>query len=444
MTRHADRDQALGGTPRGERTTLTAPPRYLNTNATGVRWALGHRAPALSLTTGPSPSVHDLAVGGEPRGAPGAPAPPAQAPPGRAALDVLFLCTDAYGGYGGIAQYNRDLLDAFGEIDAVRHVHVLPRAVSGPLEPVPPTVRFDTRSAGSTARFVLRALAQAASRPDLVVCAHLNLLPVAVALKKATGARLALGIYGIDAWTPPSRPGTGWMLRQLDAVYSISDFTLGRFAAWAPVADVPSFVLPNAVHLEDYAAGEKSPVLLDCYGLRGKTVLMTTGRMDARERYKGFDQTLGALARLAPERPDLAYVVVGKGDDQPRIEALAASLGVRDRVVFTGFVDEAAKADHFRLADAYVMPSDGEGFGFVFLEALACGVPCVGSDTDGGREALRLGSLGRLVRPDDEAALDAAVLEALAQPKGVPAGLAHFAFPRFVERADAMLREVAR
>ena len=373
---------------------------------------------------------------------PGGASTPRRGPSRRAGASVLYLCTDAYGGYGGIAQYNRDLLAAVSASPAVRETLVLPRVVGGPLEAVPPRVRFDARSAGATARFVLRALARATSRPGLIVCAHLNLLPVAVALKKATGARLVLGIYGIDAWTDPGRRGLHWMLRQLDAVYSISDFTLQRFQAWAPVADVPAFLLPNAVHLEDYAAGEKPAALLDRYGLRGKTVLMTTGRMDARERYKGFDQVLGSLARLAPAHPGLAYVVVGRGDDQPRIEALARALGVRDRVTFTGFVDEAEKADHFRLADAYVMPSGGEGFGFVFLEALACGVPCVGSDTDGGREALRLGQLGRLVRPDDPAGLDAAVLGALATPKGIPDGLAHFAFPRFAERAHAMLRAV--
>ncbi|HEX8384622.1 MAG TPA: hypothetical protein VF576_00480, partial [Rubricoccaceae bacterium] len=137
-------------------------------------------------------------------------------------MSILYLCTDAYGGYGGIAQYNRDLLSAFSESPAVRDTLVLPRVVGGPLEAVPPRVQFDARSAGTTARFVLHSLARATSQPDLIVCAHLNLLPVAVALKKTTGARLVLGIYGIDAWTPPARPGADWMLRQIDAVYSIS------------------------------------------------------------------------------------------------------------------------------------------------------------------------------------------------------------------------------
>lgn len=372
---------------------------------------------------------------------PSAPRPSAlRAPRVPAALDVLALVTDAYGARGGIGLYTRDLLDALAQ--SGHTARVLPRNVTGPLEAVPPTVTFDVRSAAGPGAFVRRALAQVATRPDVLLCGHLNLLPLAALLARATGARLLLGIYGIDAWTPSARRGVGRALRHVDAVYSISAFTQERFAAWAPVAQ--AFLLPNAIHLDRYAAGPKSDALLDRYGLRGRRVLMTTGRMSATERYKGFDETLAALARLLPEHPDLAYVAVGEGDDRARLEGVAARLGVADRVVFTGYVDEAEKADHFRLADAYVMPSDGEGFGFVFLEALACGIPCVGSDTDGGREALRLGELGRLVRPDDAPALDAAILDALAAPRGVPPGLDFFAFPRFAARADAMLRQVAR
>ena len=87
------------------------------------------------------------------------------------------------------------------------------------------------------------------------------------------------------------------------------------------------------------------------------------------------------------------------GSDHGRLEAKAAALHVLDRVVFSGFVPEEQKADYYRLADAYVMPSRGEGFGIAFLEALACGLPVLGSKLDGGREALLDGALGLLVDP---------------------------------------------
>ncbi len=100
------------------------------------------------------------------------------------------------------------------------------------------------------------------------------------------------------------------------------------------------------------------------------------------------------LPSLAERIPGIAYLIVGDGDDRARLEAKAACLGVADRVVLAGFIPETAKADHYRLADAYVMPGWGEGFGIVYLEAMACGLPVLGSKLDGSREALREGDLG--------------------------------------------------
>jgi glycosyltransferase involved in cell wall biosynthesis len=85
--------------------------------------------------------------------------------------------------------------------------------------------------------------------------------------------------------------------------------------------------------------------------------------------------------------------------DRRCLQEKARSLGVHGRVVFAGYVPESEKADHYRLADAYVMPGRGEGFGIVYLEALACGVPVVASEVDGSREAVREGALGILVDP---------------------------------------------
>jgi phosphatidylinositol alpha-1,6-mannosyltransferase len=114
-------------------------------------------------------------------------------------------------------------------------------------------------------------------------------------------------------------------------------------------------------------------------------------------------------------------------------------------VVFAGFIPEAEKADHYRLADAFVMPGRGEGFGFVFLEALACGIPVVGSRLDGSREALRQGELGILVDPDRPDDIQAGILAALKRPRGViPAGLEYFSFENFAKRCHGILRQVLK
>lgn len=116
--------------------------------------------------------------------------------------------------------------------------------------------------------------------------------------------------------------------------------------------------------------------------------------------------------------------------------------GMAGHVAFTGMVEESAKADFFRLADTFVMPGRGEGFGFVFLEALACGVPVVGSKLDGSREALRDGRLGELVDPADPLSIRQGILSSLAKPKGIPEGLNYFAWPAFSQRVATAVRSL--
>jgi glycosyltransferase involved in cell wall biosynthesis len=222
-------------------------------------------------------------------------------------------------------------------------------------------------------------------------------------------------------------------------VVAISAATAAKFRAWAHPAGQKLQTLPNAIHPEWYGPGPKNPELLRRYGLEGRRVLMTLGRLVSVERYKGFDEVLELMPELVRTMPDLAYLIVGDGTDRARLEEKARALGLDGRVVFAGHVVEAEKADHYRLADAYVMASRGEGFGFVLLEAMACGIPVVASRLDGGREAVRDGELGLLVDPANREQLRAAILEALARPKGiVPAGLDHFSFANFEARTHGL------
>src|SRR5205823_1412755 len=132
------------------------------------------------------------------------------------------------------------------------------------------------------------------------------------------------------------------------------------------------------------------------------------------------------------------YLVVGDGSDRVRLEQKARQLGLGGRVVFAGRISEEEKPEHYRLADAHVMPSAGGGFGIVFLEALACGIPVVGSKIDGSRDALLDGRLGILVNPADPAELRAAILQTLAQKGGGAkdrrSGVEYFSTDRFRQR----------
>jgi len=360
-------------------------------------------------------------------------------------MRILVLVSDAFGGHGGIAKFNRDFIGALCSYPGVKEVVALTRRQPLPLEPLPPKLTYVT--AGITGKFsyflmVLRHLVTH-GRYDLICCGHLHLLPLAYLAKWKTRAPLAVLIYGLDAWQPPRNGLAGRIAAKVDAVISISALTSRRFLGWARVKADKVYILSNAVELRHYGVGVKNPELLQRYGLTGKTVLLTLTRLWATDNYKGIDEVLELLPALAEEIPEIAYLIGGDGDDRRRLEAKARSLGVSERVIFAGFIPEEEKADHYRLADAYVMPGWGEGFGIVYLEAMACGIPALGSKLDGSREALRDGDLGILVDPHDRDDLWQGVLEVLKRPRGViPPGLSYFTLENFNRRCHDILRQI--
>ena len=362
-------------------------------------------------------------------------------------MRLLAFVTDAFGGRGGIAKFNRDLLTALTAHPATEEVVALPRVVVEDVGGVPDRVTFDDGAAGGYATYVRSALRRL--RPggfDGVVCGHLNLLPLAALAARWKRAPLLLVVHGIEAWQPPAGGLRAWLVRRavqhVDAFAAVSDTTRQRFAAWTGLDPERGTVVPNCIDASAYGEGEKRSDLLARYGLGGKTVLMTLGRLSAAERYKGFDEVIEALPALSEEIPDLAYLICGDGDDRPRLERKASELGVADRVVFAGYVPEQEKADHYRLADAFAMPGRGEGFGIVYLEALACGVPVVASSLDASHEAVRDGLLGEVVDPRDPADLQRGLLSALRAERGVPSGLSYFSYDQFETRWHRLVDRV--
>ena len=353
-------------------------------------------------------------------------------------MRILLLTTDAYGGHGGIALYNRDIADALASMPEVSEVVVIPRTLPFAAHGVPDKVRFVAGAAGSKRRYIAAALRSAASRFDLVICGHVNLLPLAVLLRLKLRCPLALMVYGIDVWTLPHRT-TRLCLRHVHAVWTISEVTRRRMDSWARLPGTHYVLLPNAIHLDRYGLRAKSAELVERYRLKGRKVILTLARLPSAERYKGVDEVIDVLPALIADDPTLVYLVAGDGDDRARLEAKVQALALQDHVVFAGFVAEHEKADHFRLADVFAMPGRGEGFGFVFLEALACGVPAVGSLVDGSREALLDGALGELVDPSDHESIRIGIARALQKPIGIPPRLAHFGWPSFRDRLKAAL-----
>lgn len=359
----------------------------------------------------------------------------------------LAFLTDAYGGHGGIALHNRDLLQSICDMRDCSEVVGLPRLMPLPPEAMPGKLRYITAACGGKLRYLAQSarLLWADRSFDLVICGHINLAPLAWLAAYWLKVPVVLFIHGIDAWQPTGSRLVNHFVRKLPWVVAVSELTAGRFRTWCDARGQQVLVNPNSIHLDWYGPGPRNPALLKRYGLENRRVLMTLGRLVSAERYKGFDEVLDLLPSLAAVIPDVAYMIAGDGSDRERLEEKAAALGLKDRVVFTGRIAEAEKADHYRLADVYVMASRGEGFGFVLLEAMACGVPVIASKLDGGREAVLDGRLGAVVDPGNPEELKSAILNALTQPHGqIPPGLDYYSFDSFRKAVGTLVRQVLR
>ncbi len=361
-------------------------------------------------------------------------------------MKVVALVPEAFGGHGGIALYCRDLLTAFAELPIVEQIDALPRLIrKTDKSEVVSKLNFRKQSARGGVFYFWEFCQAFISRPryKLVVCGHINLLLVAVMLGWWHKAPLVLFIYGVDAWYAPNkRRYLPKLLLKVDHVVSISEFTGRRFIEWSGFDKTKVSVLPNAIHIDSYGLGQRPLYLEQRYGLSEMKVILTLGRIDAAEQYKGFDEVLDIMTYLVSEDSSIRYLIAGDGNDISRLQNKAKQLGIEDYVVFAGLIDEEEKADHYRLADAFVMAGRGEGFGFVYLEAMACGTPVVASSLDGSREAVRHGELGAIVDPDDVNALKSAIRSALARKKHIPQGLDYFSYRNFKDRLATIINQV--
>jgi phosphatidyl-myo-inositol dimannoside synthase len=225
-------------------------------------------------------------------------------------------------------------------------------------------------------------------------------------LPAALRAPYLIVLHGIEVWRP-----LAWdrrrALSRAAVVFAVSAHTLERGRLFAPGLNGAS-VLPLALEERRPEGAVDAPLL----GRLGRGFFLIVGRMDPRERYKGHDQLLEALTRI----PEARLVVAGDGGDRPRLEAKAAGLGIGDRVLFTGFTSEATLVELYRRCAAFAMPSRGEGFGLVYLEAMRAGKPVLAARDSAAEEIVVDGATGLLVDPDDREELRGALGRLLDYP----------------------------
>ena len=330
----------------------------------------------------------------------------------------LFCLTDGYGGYGGIAQFNRDLLGHIAELRPHDRFHVLQRSgTKRPPADLPPNVVWHAPCSSRVGYALGVAWLMWRLRP-LVFCGHLYMAPLIAMLSGFLRLPWWLQLHGIEVWQSPTRRLLVSVGRA-NFLTTVSRFTRAELLKRVPLAPWRVRVLPNTAY----------PMESPDQVIRQPHMILSITRLTASERYKGVQRVLAVLPSLCEMFPDLRYVVAGDGDDLPWLQAEAVRLGVGSHVHFTGRVSADRKAELLATAGVFVLPSSGEGFGIVFVEAATAGGHVVAGNRDGSVDALADGALGMLVDPFDPLALSAALHTCLVSPP--PAGRASAVAERF-------------
>jgi glycosyltransferase involved in cell wall biosynthesis len=202
------------------------------------------------------------------------------------------------------------------------------------------------------------------------------------------------------------------IFREVNAILALYVYVMERAAVWLYRRKrIPFIVGSPSTHRELIERGfQADDVALVHYGVdharhkrtgipRSPTPLVAYfGRL---KKYKSVDHLLRALPAVLKQVPELKLMVVGEGDDRPRLESLTKELGLERVVEFTGFVSEERKIELLQQIWFKVTTSSKEGWGLTVIEANACGTPVLASDVPGLRDAVRHGETGLLYRYGD-------------------------------------------
>jgi phosphatidyl-myo-inositol dimannoside synthase len=296
-------------------------------------------------------------------------------------------------------------------------------------------------SGGRSSHFVTAATrwAVSADRTTTVVVNHLHLAPAALAFA-ARGASLLTILHGVEAWKPLT-----WLQRvaldRSERIVAVSAYSRDRFRATNPHfaqrrIDVCHLGLEPIVTSQGPAEWTPSALIV--------------GRMARDERYKGHDLLIDIWRDVTVDVPDAVLRVVGDGNDRARLEQKAVSMGLGARIEFLGQISDEQLAREYQRCTAVVMPSRGEGFGLVFLEAMRAARGCIGGHGSAS-EIIVDGETGFVVDPRDHAYLRQLLVRMLLDRSGTATMgvcgrarfLQHFTEDHFRHRLHALLPDAS-
>ncbi len=251
---------------------------------------------------------------------------------------------------------------------------------------------------------------------DIILLSHIHLLTVGWIIKKMNpSVKVVLLTHGIEVWNRLSSIKR-MMLNHCDQIWSVSEFTRSKLIGVNQVHPEKVKVFNNCLDpfLPHPVTGNSGEFREKYLIPESAKVMLTLTRLSVTERKKGYLDVISAMNLLSSELPQLYYVIAGgyNEDEKKVIISHARECKVAERVIIAGFIPDEALPNLFGSSDLYIMPSDKEGFGIVFIEALYYGLPVIGGNADGSADALKNGKWGAMVCPGNLGEIANAIREA--------------------------------
>jgi phosphatidylinositol alpha-1,6-mannosyltransferase len=354
-------------------------------------------------------------------------------------MKSLLLAPELFAGEGGITRilrlYLKALCDLAQDGDSVGFVALNDSAVAtSELTRYAGPRLGQWRVCGRDKLAFARAALRMGLGSDRIVCGHIAQLPVAwlTALLRPK-VSYYLVAHGIEVWRPFTLLERR-SLRGARCVWCVSEFTRRQLLARCRLRENQTAVLPNALDpFFDPIAPTPAP--------DGILVILSVSRISIADGYKGIEHLIKAMPAVRSRLPQARLRIVGRGDGLPGMQALARALGLGDAVEFAGYRSDTELREEFARCRLFALPSEKEGFGLVYLEAMAHGRPCLGARSGGTPEVITP-ETGVLVDYGDVPAIAEALAAALSRSWPVQPLLERaqmFSYLRFKERLASLL-----
>tara|TARA_B100000795_G_C22778664_1_gene431206 strand:- start:81 stop:1199 length:1119 start_codon:yes stop_codon:yes gene_type:complete len=317
-------------------------------------------------------------------------------------LNIFYVNLITFDNAGGIENFNKTFLKALSQIENVKATSVSVYD-SADKKNIIKGVEFQYFHGNKYQRYlrVLKYLIFSLRRIDILILAHIHLIPIALIIKiLRPNLKIYLNAYGIEVWR--IMPFFYRLFLKNIRIFSISTYTTDTLIKFNPyIKKEQFFYLPPDTDMKVHQSLE-SPYEV------GKYNLLTVSRLTINDRYKGVDSMIKTLPLIINKIQNIKYFIIGEGNDRGRLEELVDKLGLREYVEFKGFVDQLEV--YYEYCDVFALPSKGEGFGIVYIEAMKYHKPCIACNVGGATDVVIADETGLTCDYDDQQSLASSIL----------------------------------